>query len=302
MTTNGKKKQTSNQLSALSRLFSPRVFRELATKGRSALLIRLLAQTGLPLEHLYGETLSTVFDTAFAVLRKAGVRNEYVYRAALTRNILLGKHSLNTASMLAEFRAGTCKADLVILNGTSTVYEIKSDRDSLSRLNNQILNYKRVFSRIYVVASDTFIQEILDSTPNDIGVMSLARWNRIRTVRKALDRSDYVCPVTIFESLRLAEAKSILRELRVPIPDVPNTMLHESMRRCFETLDPVQVHDQMVKTLKTTRNLASLGQLIDQLPTSLQPAALSINVGKADHQCLVEAVRTPLYQALHWAQ
>ncbi|MEI9986083.1 MAG: sce7726 family protein [Aliidongia sp.] len=55
---------------------------------------------------------------------------------SVTQKILMGKHSLRTASMLNEFRAGSCKADLVILNGTATVYEIKSERDSLTRLAN----------------------------------------------------------------------------------------------------------------------------------------------------------------------
>ncbi len=290
-----------SQLSALSRLFSSGVFRELASKGCSPLFARLLDQTGLLRNCLGGENVASAFEAAFSALRKSGVRDEYVYRAALTKNVLLGRHSLHTASMLTEFRAGVCKADVVILNGTSTVYEIKSDRDSLTRLPNQLANYRKVFARIYVIVSDASLQEVVDSTPSDIGVMNLVRWNRIRTVREAPDRSDLVCPVTIFESLRLAEARTILRELDVLAPEVPNTMLHSAMRRCFEGLDPAQVHNQMVRVLKRTRNLAPLGQLIDQLPASLQPAALSIQVRQADHKRLVEAVNTPLDKAMHWA-
>jgi hypothetical protein len=133
----------ATQLSALSRLFSPSVFREMARKGRSTLFAQLFTQSGL-LEKKTTDvrTVSAAFDIAFSVLRRAGTRDEYVYRAALTHNILLGTHSLNTASMLTEFRAGSCKADLAILNGTGTVYEIKSDRDSLSRLVTQVENYR----------------------------------------------------------------------------------------------------------------------------------------------------------------
>lgn len=87
-----------------------------------------------------GITVGEAFNEAFALLRQTGLRNEYVYRSALTHNLLLGKHSLRTACMLNEFRIGSCKADLIILNGTGTVYEIKSERDSLSRLQNQITN------------------------------------------------------------------------------------------------------------------------------------------------------------------
>lgn len=292
----------ARQLSALSRLFSSSVFRELAKKGRSPLFAQLLAETGIPgANRSTAETVSSAFDNAFAVLRQAGIRDEYVYRAALTHNILLGRHSLKTASMLTEFRAGSCKADLAILNGTGTVYEIKSDRDSLARLANQVSNYRKVFAKVYVIAGEAHVQGVIDNTPPEVGVLSLVRWDRICTVREAVERPDLVCPLTIFESLRVAEARTILRNLRVPVPDVPNTMLWGALRECFKTLAPADVHHQMVCTLKKTRNLASLSSLVDQLPVSLQPAALAIQVRRADHDRLIEAVRTPLDEAMTWA-
>jgi hypothetical protein len=291
----------ASQLSALSRLFSSSVFREMAKKGRSALFARLIGQTGIEVPCSDGETVGNAFDQAFSVLRRSGLRDEYVYRAALTHNVLLGTHSLNTASMLTEFRAGACKADLAILNGTATVYEIKSERDSLARLANQITNYSKVFAKVYVIAGESHVRDVLEETPLDVGVMCLSARHHISTVREAMDRADRVCPKTIFESLRSAEAGAILRDLNVPVPDVPNTLLHSALRACFERLRPGDVHRAMVKTLKRSRNLASLGELVDQLPSSLQPAALSIQVRRADHDRLVDAVRTPLGAAMNWA-
>jgi hypothetical protein len=293
--------QNATQLSALSRLFSAGVFREMARMGRSPMFARLFAETGLVNHVAARDSVSAAFDAAFAVLRQSGSRDEYVYRAALTHNILLGRHSLNTASMLTEFRAGSCKADVAILNGTGTVYEIKSERDSLARLANQVANYRKVFAKIYVIAGESHLQEIINSTPDDVGVMSLVRWDRIRIVREATERPDLVCPVTIFESLRSNEARAILQDLQVQVPDVPNTLLHGVMRECFAHLDPAEVHRQMVRTLKRTRNLASLSDLVDQLPLSLQPAALAVQVRQADHNRLVEAVHTPIVEAMTWA-
>ena len=293
--------QNATQLSALSRLFSSSVYREMAMKGCSPLFARLFGLTGLSNQSIDESTVGAAFDAAFSVLRNSGFRDEYVFRAALTHNILLGRHSLNTTSMLTEFRAGSCKADLVILNGTSTVYEIKSDRDSLTRLANQISNYRKVFAKIYVIAGEAHVHEVLESTSSDIGVMSLAREDRIRTVREAADRANFVCPKTIFDSLRLEEARSILRAFKVSVPDVPNTMLHSAMRDCFSRIEPAEVHSLMVKTLKKTRTLAPLSNLVEQLPESLKPAALSVHVRRSDHEKLLKAVRTPLSEAIAWA-
>ena len=207
----------------MTRIFSSAVFREMAKKGRSPLFARLFELTGLS-DQLVGETtVGEAFDSTFAILRSEGRRDEYVYRSALTHNILLGKHSLNTACMLTEFRAGACKADVAILNGTATVYEIKSERDSLSRLANQIENYKKVFAKVYVIASEGHVKGVLDTVSEDIGVMMLGSRYRIATVREAEDRPDRICPATVFESLRSAEAVAILKRLKVAIPSVPNT-------------------------------------------------------------------------------
>ncbi len=292
---------TTTKFSALSRLFSSSVYRQLAEKGRSPLFARLLGDAGLLEQKFAFDTVSAAFDSAFEILRKSGQRDEYVYRAALTHKILLGRHSLNTASLLTEFRAGSCKADLAILNGTATVYEIKSERDSLARLENQLLNYRKVFAKIYVVVAEPFVPQIIESTSDDIGIMSLARWNRIKTVREATDQPELVCPATIFESLRSAEAQEILRRLGVAIPEVPNTKLHAAMRERFAVQEPAAVHREMVQTLKRTRSLAPLSSLLSQLPVSLRPAALSVQVRSTDYQRLITAIQTPIDQAIDWA-
>jgi hypothetical protein len=290
----------SSQLAAISRLFSSAVFREMAKKGRSATFARLFSMTGIQGDCSPNLTVGGAFDTAFAVLKRGGLRDEYIYRAAVTHKVLIGKHSLNTACMLTEFRAGACKADLVILNGTATVFEIKSERDSLARLCNQVANYKKVFACVNVIASEAHVRGVLEAVPEDVGVMCLSRRYQISTVRDAEDRPDRVCPVTVFKSLRASEAREILKSLGHRVPEVPNTMLHHAMGALFANLRSTDVHLAMVSTLKRTRNLSPLSELVGKLPASLHAAALSIQVRKSEHDRLVEAVLTPLIDAMAW--
>ena len=283
-------------------MFSASVLHELAKTGRSPLFTRLFYQSGLlKIRNRNEQTVGGAYESAFSVLRQSGIRDEYVYRAALTHNILLGIHSLKSASMLTEFRVGNCKADLVILNGTGTAYEIKSDRDSLSRLENQVKNYQKVFSKVFVIAGNSHVQEILASTPEQVGVLSLSRWNRIHAVRDAAESFDDLCPVTIFDSLRVEEARLVLRNFGISVPDVPNMLLRGAMRDLFENLAPARVHAEMVSVLKKKRNLASLQSLVNKLPASLKPAALSLKLRPANHERLVAAIDTPLDEALTWA-
>lgn len=82
--------------------------------------------------------------------------------------------------MLNEFRAGSCKADLVILNGTATAYEIKSERDSLARLSNQVLNYRRVFASVNVMVRGIHVESVRHVVPVDVGVVPLPEAARFR--------------------------------------------------------------------------------------------------------------------------
>lgn len=268
--------------------------------GRSATFTRLFEQTGLARLCRPRSTVAEGFEAAFSVLRRAGLRDEYVYRAAITHKILMGKHSLNTACMLTEFRTGACKADLVILNGTATVYEIKSERDSLVRLAKQVANYRKVFATVNVIASGTHVDAVLSAVPADVGVMCLSDRYRIQTVRDPMVKPERICPLTVFESLRSNEAGMVLKRLGAPVPEVPNTQLRSALRAVFANQEPAAVHAAMVATLKRTRNLASLHNLVERLPSSLQALALTTKPRRNGHDRLIEAVSTPLADAMNW--
>jgi hypothetical protein len=286
----------TEQLAAISRLFSSSVIREMARRGKSPLFARLASQSLLMNSLPVSGPVHSLFEAAFSFLKREGFRHEYIYKAALIHKILLGRHSLQTASMLNEFRVGECKADLAILNGTATVYEVKSERDSLTRLNRQVAAYAKVFARVYVIAAENHIDAVFGSVPENVGILCLTSRHQISPLREAVDRSESTSPAAIFDSIRTEEA----RMKGVSIPVVPNTMLNSVLRQLFIELDARTAHDGMVRVLKKTRNLLPLSDLVAQLPHSLQTAALSVPLRRLDHTRLVSAVNTSLEDAMAW--
>lgn len=289
-----------HQISAVSRLFSSSVIKELGRKGASPVFARLAKEitgkSSLSSEH----RVSHFYETSFDILKKTEHRHEYIYKSALTQRVLLGKHSLRTASMMSEFRVGPCKADIVILNGTATVYEIKSERDSLARLEQQIENYRKVFSTVYVIAGDNHVAGIKAMVSRDVGILTLSARHQISTVREAEERPSRTSPGMIFGSIRIEEAKQILRLLDRPIPNVPNTEMYAALKEQFVKLSPLEAHAGMVHTLKMTRNLQPLSRLLEKLPPSLHSAAMTSPIRPADHERLLAAVNTSLTAALRW--
>jgi len=290
-----------NQLAAVARLFSASVFQEMARYGASPMFARLARESTI--SQNISETLSVgeFFEFAFAILSKKAYRYEYAYRAAITHKLLLGTHSLKTASMLTEFRTENCKADIVILNGTSTVYEIKSERDNLDRLDRQMSAYRKVFAKVNIITGENHISAILEKVPDDIGVLVLSDRFRISTIREAVDRPDCINPVSVLDSLQRHEAIQILERMGEPVPQVPNTKMYQALRLQFEKISPTATHHHMLQVLKKTRSLLPLADFSMRLPSSLRPAALSTSISVKDHSKVLSAVRTPISEALRWA-
>lgn len=289
------------QLAAVERLFSSSVVQELARSGKSGLLGRLLLQSTLCDIIPAVEPIRRLFDHAFSFLARSRYRHEYVYKQAITRRVLLGSHSLRTAVMLSEFRVGNCKADLAIVNGTSTVYEIKSERDRLDRLRSQVEAYLRVFARVNVVAGRNHLAQVLASVPEQVGVLTLSKRLSISTIRAATQDVSRIVPAVVFDSLQLHEAALVLETLGVPIPNVPNTERHRVFRSLFVTLDPHAVHDAMIRVLRSTRSMEQQAPLIGSLPESLGSAALCTPLRRTDHARIIAAMNTTVQEARSWA-
>ena len=288
------------QLSAISRLFSTTVLRQMYAKAQSPLFARLAGQTGLIDDLPLTTRVRDFFDIAFGILKRIGHRDEYIYRSAIANRILMGTHSLNTATILNEFRVGDSVADVVILNGTSTVYEIKSERDTLKRLRSQLINYSDVFAQTYVIVGHNHVEAVIEDVPPGVGVLSLSQRYQISTVREARCSYSNVDPVGILNSVRVTEAKAILKLLGCRLPDVPNTRMHLALRDAFEELDPVMTHDAMVSVLRETRSAGSLADLVEALPMSLHANVLATRPGGSARRHLLEAVDADLSEALVW--
>ena len=83
---------------------------------------------------------------------------------------------------------GKLRADIAVVNGRLTGYEIKSDQDSLVRLQRQIAGYSRVFDYAHVVATDRHLKRARSMVPHWWGIIAVSAGPRgglrFRTVRR----------------------------------------------------------------------------------------------------------------------
>ncbi len=263
----------------IARIFSGPVISDFVNNRRSEFMEGIIKESNLTHIIKPGMRLGDFYDLIYKHLLRT-YRNEYIYKNAIADKILLGRHSLNTSFMLTEFRVANCKADTVILNGTSNVYEIKSELDSLDRLQKQIRAYEKVFDLIHVITSPSQLEKVEKVIDRRIGIMILTERNTIKTIREPKSRKDQVQPKIIFDSLRKTEYVSIIRDIFGFVPDVPNTLIYKKCKALFCQLSPEKAHDSMVNVLKKRGNSICLKEFVLDVPNSLKAASLTAKLTK----------------------
>lgn len=267
---------TKNQLFTLSNIFSPTIIRELLKFGYSNKLLRILEETKL-LDKSMNKKLFEVYEMAYGILKKE-YPNEYIYKNILTNKILLGTHSLNTSFLLTEFRANNSKVDCVIINGTLTVYEIKTKFDTFQRLVKQLNDYKKVFEKIYVITDEINIEKLNFLKKDGIGLKRLNVNGTISTIYEAQSQFNNLDLSVIFDSLRQKEYLMIIDKLCGDIPNVPNTEIYRVSKDIFSKIDKEKAYIEVVKVLKQRGKSQKLKEFIKDVPKSLKVRAVEINL------------------------
>ena len=105
------------------------------------------------------------------------------------------------------------RADVVMVNGHLSAYEIKSDRDSLTRLRGQLDSFKNYFEYVTVVCTKTYISEIKKILGHDewlkVGIF-LVDGENVQSIRKA--KKNVIKIDNWFSHLPVDELRKLLKE------------------------------------------------------------------------------------------
>jgi hypothetical protein len=236
----------TDDLRAHSSLFSTAVFRTLSETG----YIPAVPQLDRLIEAARPDTpLRDVFEDSFHILERR-YRSEYVYKNAVVSKIVFGRHSPNTANALIEQPLGSSIADVLVVNGTTTAYEVKTDFDDFNRLGSQLADYSRHCERVNVVTSEKRAQKATELTPDHIGVIALRKSGALSVFRTAGGGTDRLNINSLYSMLRKHEALSILHRAFGYTPDTGSGRLHSQMRELFGTLPLEFAHAECVHALR----------------------------------------------------
>lgn len=232
----------------------------------------------------------SILDNLYREFKK-NYRCEYVYKNAIVTKILLGRHSLNTTVMIPEFNVDGSKADLVMFNGTSTVYEIKTELDSLQRLEGQINSYLKCFDKVYVVTYEKNIEKIKQVVPNQVGIIILTERYTLKNIKKAKSNKKFVDPIKVYNILKEKERKNIIKEIKEELLLLPPLDYFKESKNLFLTFSPQQAHDFMVREIKNRKIKKEQKKIVLSAPESLKFFFLAESLNKKQCRILEEYLK-----------
>ena len=160
--------------------------------------------------------------------------NDVDIRQNFHKKILRRQHTQKDTLVIDELglNHGKCRADIAVINGHLAAYEIKSNNDSLRRLEEQVKSYNAVFDRISIVVGDRYINSIQNYIPEWWGVIVSLRGPRgavnFDIIREARTNKN-IDPISIAQLLWRNEAEEILQQKKLSprILRQPRAILYE---------------------------------------------------------------------------
>tara|TARA_R110000751_G_scaffold110711_3_gene208414 strand:+ start:2865 stop:3653 length:789 start_codon:yes stop_codon:yes gene_type:complete len=243
---------------------------------------------------LRGGTILTYNDYIkyiYKELRKT-YRNEYVYKNTFLNEIIIKNYGLKDSNVINEFRVGNSIADLVMFNGTSKAFEIKTELDSNKRLSNQLLDYKKIFKQSYIITHEHLKDKYLEEDA-DAGIIILKenpRSLKMEEVRPAKVNKT-ICPRTLMRIVRTQEYKNIVISYYGYLPKMNSFNMFEVCEKLITKIPNDLLNKLFIEELKkrktNTKNLKVYQKELTQL-------SLAMNLGEKKYSKLVEALNQPI--------
>ncbi len=184
--------------------------------------------------------------------------NDVDIRQNIHKKILRRQHAQKDTLVIDELglNHGRCRADIAVINGHLVGYEIKSNNDSLRRLEGQVKAYNAVFDKVFIVVGDRYSNSIKNYIPEWWGVVASVRGMRdavnFDIIREART-NEKIDPISIAQLLWRNEAEEILQQKNLP-PQIlrqPRAVLYEYL---VDTLNICELRKFVREYFKKRKN------------------------------------------------
>ena len=239
-------------------------------------------------------TYSDMLKKSYSVISKY-YRCEYVYKNELIK-LLLKKYGTRNSVYFNEFRVGNSIADMVMFNGESKAFEIKTEYDTPRRLDKQMDDYKRIFDKCYIIVPENKVDEYRDIVESTTGIIAMSHKNGsiiLKEVRQAEqnERFDFEA---LMSCLRTEEYKNIVLSLGESLEGVAGYDMYKYCYRVISKENPNKLRELFLREIKKRKNNTAL---LRKYPMSIRQMMLSLNLPQDKANKLLEQLNININQA-----
>lgn len=239
-------------------------------------------------------TYSDLLRKSYSLISKH-YRCEYVYKNELIK-LLLKKYGTRNSVYFSEFRVGNSIADMVMFNGESKAFEIKTEYDTPRRLDKQMDDYKRFFDKCYIVVPEDRVEEYYGIIEPTTGIIAMSRDNGriiLKEIRHAEQNKRFGYEA-LMSCLRTEEYKNIVLSLGESLEGVAGYDMYTYCHQVISKADPNRLRELFLREVKKRKNNTAL---LRKYPMSIRQMMLSLNLPKDKANKLLEQLNININQA-----
>lgn len=239
-------------------------------------------------------TYSDLLKKSYSVISKY-YRCEYVYKNELIK-LLLKKYGTRNSVYFNEFRVGNSIADMVMFNGESKAFEIKTEYDTPRRLDKQMDDYKRFFDKCYIIVPEDKVDEYRDIVESTTGIIAMSR-NNGRIILKEIrhpEQNERFEFEALMSCLRTEEYKNIVLSLGESLEGIAGYDMYKYCYQVISKANPNELRELFLCEIKKRKN--NTAQL-RKYPMSIRQMMLSLNLPQDKANKLLEQLNININQA-----
>ncbi len=264
-----------NKYRSYSAIFSRMAFTRILKNNDYSLINSNIQIYDLP---KIGKSIHTYFDYIQYTYRelKKHYQNEYIYKNTFINDLLIEKYGKKESIIINEFRVNNSIADLVLFNGTSKAFEIKTELDSKKRLYNQLSDYTKIFKECYVITHRSLINIYLRENEK-VGIIELTDNHKslaMREIRPAFE-NHIIDPDTLICSVRTSEYKNIILRYYGELPNVNSFKMFEECKKLIREIPNDILNQLFIAEIKKRK---SNTKIIDSFTKELRQMCLALNL------------------------
>lgn len=147
--------------------------------------------------------------------------------------------------------SGKARADIVSVNGHVIAYEIKSDFDSIKRLETQIPEYDKNFEMNYIVVGVRYADSISNIIPDYWGII-LAQKTRMNTIRLSFTRKAKLNPNLSFKDFLSLLSSNEIKRIASKEDYLGGQLTTSQLRKLFKQDVIKRLDDTLSKSVKSS--------------------------------------------------